>query len=106
MTDKKYIDANALKNQIMNMYGYLDEETLDTLVNVLDSQPAADVAPKQPWISVKDRLPGPFLCVLATDGEFVFVAAYQGQQRWSGNDGFGDVTHWMPLPEPPEEVTP
>lgn len=60
------------------------------------------------WISVKERLPEnnqQALCVM-TDGSFcVFTWNYID---WMWNDGDEwyreeDVTHWMPLPEPPKE---
>ena len=65
------------------------------------------------WISVKDRLPEP--------EQFVIYHApgifETGQQMWigqcdeygvfygrSGFFGGGEVTYWMPLPEPPSNV--
>lgn len=71
------------------------------------------------WISVKERLPDDnhdtlLVCLLAkhedapsgevvvdtdafytSDGEFRF---------WSGSNVY-EVTHWMPLPEPPKEYS-
>lgn len=62
------------------------------------------------WISVDDRRPKPGTRVLATDGVFVGEAIYALDGRWSGYGGgilrdcLGSViTHWMPLPETPEE---
>lgn len=74
------------------------------------------------WISVKDRLPE------AEGAYLVFAPSYTGGSssgkeyhsgrmfsmwrhgKWSIEVGYhkrpGCVTHWMPLPEPPEEVTP
>lgn len=48
------------------------------------------------WISVKDRLPK---CgtVLATDGNIVITAPASSVTT----DGPA-ITHWMPLPKPPE----
>ena len=57
------------------------------------------------WISVEDRLPGDSQTVLAVNSAGVIMLAfihlpsktwfrtYAGQQH---------VTHWMPLPKPPE----
>ena len=42
------------------------------------------------WISVKDKMPEDGKEVLFSDG--ISMIAYAQ-----------DVTHWMPLPEPPEE---
>ena len=52
---------------------------------------------KGQWISVKDRLPRTGT-VLATDGVTVITAPSSSVTA----DGPA-ITHWMPLPEPPEE---
>jgi hypothetical protein len=69
------------------------------------------------WISVKDRLPDNDTSVLAVwyDGEkirvselFFFDDSDPGETprpRWAWElqrVPYSDVTHWMPLPEPPE----
>lgn len=70
------------------------------------------------WISVKDRLPEEDIAVLVygqvlNDPPDVIGVRrrYNGDQEWKytweSEDGFiyreDDVTHWMPLPEPPKE---
>lgn len=64
------------------------------------------------WISVNDRLPEPGITKLIVTvrhehGNIVDIARYLGPQEgwdlvlwkvWDEN-----VTHWMPLPEPPKE---
>lgn len=71
------------------------------------------------WISVKDRLPDDDQCVLVIDRDshtngpmnivsVIYNAECSLEYRWE-IDHFcessyaGDVTHWMPLPEPPNE---
>ena len=65
-----------------------------------------DLGIYQRWISVKDRLP--------EDGVRVLTACDDGLIRLGISKGgfhsvvnrehrFSDVTHWMPLPEPPKE---
>lgn len=62
------------------------------------------------WIKCSERMPDDFEDVLVTDGANVEV-------MWRDCDGFrdcwaprnsnidiDDVTHWMPLPEPPSLV--
>lgn len=70
------------------------------------------------WISVKERLPELFTRVLVTvqcksDSEFreikissryTPIGGYHTDWRW-GCDSNEEVTHWMPLPEPPKEAT-
>lgn len=62
------------------------------------------------WISVDDRRPKPGTRVLATDGVFVGEAYRTSADTWRRYDGIAMrdcigsvVTHWMPLPEAPEE---
>jgi hypothetical protein len=66
------------------------------------------------WISVKDRLPDNSNVVLAFDlriSRGINVPkirfAFLFGNTWHRSEGTGwemDVTHWMPLPNPPEEV--
>lgn len=66
-------------------------------------QLAADELRKRRWISVKDRLPeheDDYL--VCFDDGFIAITFYKknGWELWADS---GDVTHWMPLPEPPKE---
>lgn len=65
------------------------------------------------WISVENRLPDKMKYVLVfkqrNDHSIYPVAMWhieidwRGEDRWSRNpdNGYFDVTHWMPLPAPP-----
>lgn len=62
------------------------------------------------WINVDGTLPAPGMRVVATDGVFVGEAYRTSAGTWSRYDGMAMrdclgsvVTHWMPLPEAPEE---
>lgn len=67
---------------------------------------------KNRWISCSERLPDPLESVLVcTDIQTVTMAWINGD-HWTFADagnghtenwGFDAVTHWMPLPEPPEK---
>lgn len=74
-------------------------------VRRLLSIPTAVSVPQ--WISVKDRLPEPDENpVLAGNAELCFVNTawyHVATKRWELPSGiFCEVTHWMPLPEPPK----
>ena len=64
----------------------------------------------QEWVSVKDRLPEPFVPVLVQmPGEEPFPTVREG---FISNDGIwqsamfrrepAEVTHWQPMPQPPK----
>jgi hypothetical protein len=68
------------------------------------------------WIKCSDRLPDKNAQVLCFNGGKLFGSYTLGEIRtdsdgctaWhifgvnENNAGFGNVTHWMPLPEPPK----
>ena len=60
------------------------------------------------WISVKDRLPSHTETVLVFDPEWEgqYVAEYvdfEPHWLWSPTPCGPGVTHWQPLPDPPQE---
>lgn len=63
------------------------------------------------WISVKDRLPKPGERILLSSKKFVGEGWINGTlNKFFRYDGIEwskifieNITHWMPLPEPPEE---
>ena len=59
---------------------------------------AEDRLEQYEWVSVKDRMPKPFTTVLAhyTNGR-IHTVGYIDRFLTRGT-----VTHWMPLPTPPE----
>lgn len=63
---------------------------------------------KPGWISVKERLPKDFDQALVYDGDkcYPIGICHKGESGIWYSDmayGMGTITHWMPLPEPPEE---
>lgn len=75
----------------------------------------ASLRPKGEWISAEERLPqvcGVYICCVKTKGGTTFTKTAEfvpEMKMWFGK--FGEikniVTHWMPLPEPPNtEVAP
>ena len=61
------------------------------------------------WISVSDRLPEDGIRVLTyADNSAMFVASrddgwYVDTGEYYYSSPFTNITHWMPLPEPPKE---
>lgn len=54
------------------------------------------------WISVEDRLPELGIWVLTFDGASGIWIGYCFDGVWIIQGAISTVTHWMPLPEPPE----
>ena len=83
---------------------------VDDMVEDVDNFPAADVedGKRAAWISVKDGLPGDnddvIGAILKTDEWVIRKMNFWRGRWWNWEDGRSEknVTHWMPLPEPPE----
>lgn len=57
------------------------------------------------WIDVRDRLPEPYADVLAVHKNGFIKIEYMPpdeKEDFSLSPTYGKVTHWSPLPEPPE----
>ena len=79
------------------------------LIERLESERDAALAKVPKWISVEERLPEEGERVLCTDGRCVFEqyrvplsCVYGTWDRGGLKSPMQNVTHWMPLPEPPE----
>ncbi|HCA4508160.1 TPA: DUF551 domain-containing protein [Escherichia coli] len=116
------IDVSTCDADLGNRYfGTVTEALeLDTAKNgyillVQDAEPNFDVNGNSPvtpdgWISCSERMPKGYADVLVTDGEHIEVKWWDESGYWNNwtelnSDIFADeITHWMPLPEPPQEV--
>lgn len=135
----EYIERDAISEEIRKYYyknppnfsyGEGFDRGLDRAQRAILDAPAADVAPVQKWISVKDRLPemgehyqseDVLVCIDyspddpdTTQDSYVsidhvdFNCFGQGEfscERDDPRDGEPSpyfVTHWMPLPQPPK----
>ena len=80
--------------------------TLERIAMRMQSIPAADMQEDQRWIPCSERLPKEKQRVMvrcATVGTTVGWILW-GEWMTDLGRGCADVTHWMPLPQPPKEV--
>ena len=117
---KEYVEREAAKRELlswavcMNHPEYLMR---DDAMHVIDSMPAADVVeqeqeskPTNGWISVEDRLPEKNQAVLGWYKDNPFAGYTYEVVSWNGKGWVfvyaqryvTNVTHWMPMPEPPK----
>jgi hypothetical protein len=83
-------------------------ETIDEIYDKYYSKPLADVESKREWIPVTERLPEDNTRVLGFSEPDKDIYCYDvdgvkwwTEDYWNTAEGYG-ITHWMPLPEPPE----
>lgn len=97
--------ADAIEELQAIVEGY--ESSTNMALVEKDGETVIEFVPK--WIPVEERLPEPF--------ENILVANKRGKHYdidkgwWNGSffdrcakGGYHNVTHWMPLPEPPKEA--
>ena len=96
------IDAGTLQDNLTNIYGDGNRPVyLKDVLDLIDEQPT--LTPQSEWVSVEERLPEPTYCVL------VYTTDYSIEVDARGSDGEWmsyEVTHWMPLPSPPDRRPP
>ena len=118
---KYVLEEDAIKTtwMILNGLGYYEGNNV-SLVNdvraVFDTAPSVEVVERPRWIPVTERLPKDEKDVLAyygfkhdgvlSDQRFIGTLCYfrfDPNPHWQ-HEGQGKltVTHWRPLPEPPE----
>ena len=90
-----------------------DKVALNLLEQVLyDIQHVPTLTPPNEWVSVKNKKPELGERVLATDGAFVGEGYMDCYGVWCRPNGMrwnmleSEVTHWMPLPAPPDRRPP
>ena len=97
LTGKKCLDfPQTLVNDIKYILNKQNEE----IKRLKDQQPK--------WIPVEERLPEDHENVLIFDKKWGILIGWH--MTWTNSDGWGttepkrttEITHWMPLPEPPK----
>ena len=108
----RLIDADELQIKIASLSRLARSDEQKSLMGrvlyIIDQMPTLTVPQ---WIRMEERLPGwsgDYICVSRDKNgrEWVIPAEWSREMKtWFGR--FGEiknkVTHWMPLPEPPEE---
>lgn len=89
----RLIDADALMDYCNNQKG-----------KTIDANDIARFPTIGGWISVKDHMPERGTLCLVYDGIRICAARYITGNEWVHGLMMSIVTHWMPMPEPPEEA--
>ena len=109
------IDADALALETKRWFVIPDDRK--TMKDAIDHAETLDYVTKQQWISVKDVLPDVGKRVLVTvryradvsdsKERCVCIDVWRGNEDgWLQNGSYDhvfEISHWMPLPEPPKE---
>lgn len=94
--------ADAIEKMSMRLHG--DEAAIAGMKREIESMVVSGKKPR--WIPVSERLP-------EEDGCYLVAVKNDHQRKYSKTAWFShgswfarqDVTHWMPLPQPPKEET-
>lgn len=92
--------------------GWWEHTVLGNIVDRLAAYEDTGLIPEEfqqmRWIPVEERLPKPQENpVIACDYTGVCLAWYSPTMGWQYRTGLSgvDITHWMPLPQPPKEAS-
>lgn len=104
MTCKDCLHYAACKTMFESMGFIVSEDVVDT------NAKCPEYKPRSPWISVDERMPKAYEPVILyrrkPDGTFATEQGMWDELRgeWKVYGARSkNVTHWMPMPEPPEE---
>lgn len=89
-------------------YPVVTQEIIDRLAAYEDTGLTPEEVQQMRWIPVEERLPKPQENpVIACDYTGVCLAWYSPTMGWQYRTGLSgvDITHWMPLPQPPKEAS-
>lgn len=119
----EYIKRIDAKRALTALPADLDAETVQRCIEAMNNPKAADVEPRQKWIPVTERLPevgedvliyavgksDDFSSVIVITDRIIFrlFPSGEGVETWNSPWQYFmtnyEITHWMPLPEPPKE---
>lgn len=100
MKYSKELHERVRQNLRMFDYPRFDDGDIDALLDEIERLQA-----ERRWIPVSERLPEMYKSVIihCKDGYITSCQRTICSEQVRFNFPFNDVTHWMPLPEPPEE---
>ena len=108
--EKRLTDVNPIIRNLTAMKSMYDAISLEGMIKALEDAPTVDAADvlRSQWTSVKDKLPKKFEPVIVCrEGGKVEQGCRDVMDWWKVyGTRTKKVTHWMPLPEPPEEDKP
>jgi len=96
------MDYTDLVKHLREHWGEYSNEAADAI---------EELQAAQEWIPVTERLPeygGSYITAFSKGevGHNLYMTFADGSGKWYQNsEDTGEVTHWMPLPEPPKEET-
>ena len=97
-----YDDESETWDELPETYvslAFENQEALEKAVNILNNYK---------WTSVDEALPEDCVEVLVYDKECKIIMGWYNKEenKWSADfvGELEDVTHWQPLPEPPEAI--
>ena len=104
----RMIDADELKNQIRHMPRTINPDLVQySLVKaIIENMPT--LTPPNEWVSVEERLPEEKQRVIVRCERVGTSVGWILWGNWMADIGpdAGKVTHWMPLPAPPDRRPP
>nr|DAH22779.1 MAG TPA: Protein of unknown function (DUF551) [Caudoviricetes sp.] len=100
-----YISREAAKQILSRL---LVKDAAECTCNLIDCILPADVEPVQRWIPCSERMPKvckdtSYLSYIPSFGAVDIADYHPDVDEWTFMGMPITVTHWMPLPEPPEE---
>lgn len=96
----RLIDADELMMDMLRITTIDGTIPLTTVIDTIWKTPTVKLTG---WASVKDRVPEIGTLCLVYDGVQMIVGRHVRHGMWITTGLCRDVTHWIPLPEPPKE---